>query len=104
MPKHLTIDAVLKALAEPTRRQMLERLSQGPVGVSQLAEPFDMSLAAVVQHLQGLEECGLIRTEKIGRVRTCRIEPGGLDGLTAWIADRRPPIERRLEVRDFAST
>lgn len=97
MLKHSTIDAVLKALAEPTRRQILERLSQGPVGVSQLAEPFDMSLAAVVQHLQVLEECGLIKTEKIGRVRTCRIEPGGLEGLTQWIADRRLPVERRLD-------
>jgi DNA-binding transcriptional ArsR family regulator len=99
MLKHQTLDAVLKALAEPTRRQILERLSEGPVGVSQLAEPFDMSLAAVAQHLQVLEECGLIRTEKIGRVRTCRIAPGGLAGLSRWIADRRLPIEHRLDRR-----
>lgn len=97
MLKHSSVDAVLKALAEPTRREILERLTKGPAGVSALAEPFDMSLAAVVQHLQVLEECGLIKTEKIGRVRTCRIEPGGLDGLAKWIADRRLPIERRLD-------
>ena len=97
MLKHSNIDAVLKALAEPTRREILERLTQGPAGVSQLAEPFNMSLAAVVQHLQVLEECGLIKTEKIGRVRTCRIEPGGLGGLAQWIADRRTPVERRLD-------
>jgi DNA-binding transcriptional ArsR family regulator len=97
MLKHSNIDTVLKALAEPTRRLILERLTQGPSGVSALAEPFDMSLAAIVQHLQVLEECGLIRTEKIGRVRTCRIEPGGLDGLSKWIADRRLPAERHLD-------
>ena len=97
MLKHLNIDAVLRALAEPTRRQILERLTEGPSGVSALAEPFDMSLAAIVQHLQVLEECGLIKTEKIGRVRTCRIEPGGLDGLSRWIAERRLPAERRLD-------
>lgn len=97
MLKHLNIDAVLKALAEPTRRQILERLTEGPSGVSALAEPFNMSLAAIVQHLQVLEECGLIKTEKIGRVRTCRIEPGGLDGLSQWIAERRTPAERRFD-------
>jgi DNA-binding transcriptional ArsR family regulator len=97
MLKHQDIDAVLKALAEPTRRQILERLTEGPSGVSALAEPFDMSLAAIVQHLQVLEECGLIKTEKIGRVRTCRIEPGGLAGLSQWIADRKTPAERRLD-------
>ena len=97
MLKHSNIDAVLKALAEPTRREILERLTQGPMSVSQLAAPFDMSLAAIVQHLQVLEECGLIKTEKIGRVRSCRVEPGGLDGLARWISDRRMPIERRLD-------
>ena len=96
MLKYLTVDTVLKALAEPTRREILERLSQGPMSVSGLAEPFDMSLAAIVQHLQVLEECGLIKTEKIGRVRTCRIEPGGLAPLADWITERRIPAERHL--------
>ena len=97
MLKHSTIDAVLKALAEPTRRDIMERLARAPASVSDLAVPYSMSLAAIVQHLQVLEECGLIRSEKIGRVRTCRIEPGGLDGLSHWIADTRTTTEKRLD-------
>ena len=97
MLKHLTIDAVLKALAEPTRREIMERLSKAPASVSDLAAPYTMSLAAVVQHLQVLEECGLIKSEKIGRVRTCRIEPGGLDDLSHWIAATRTMTEKRLD-------
>ena len=97
MLKHSNIDAVLKALAEPTRREIMERLSRAPASVSDLAAPYTMSLAAIVQHLQVLEECGLIRSEKIGRVRTCRIEPGGRDGLSHWIADTRTTTEKRLD-------
>ena len=91
------IDVSLRALAEPTRRAMVERLSFGPATVSDLARPFDMTLAAVVQHLQVLEESGLVRSEKIGRVRTCALAPGGLDGLADWIAARRAQVERRLD-------
>src|SRR5476651_492701 len=72
------IDRVFHALGDPTRRAILEKLSQGPISVSRLAEPLDITLAAVVQHLQVLEESGLVQTEKVGRVRTCRIEPAGL--------------------------
>ena len=97
MLNHLTIDDSLRALAEPTRRRIVERLSRGPASVSQLAEPFAMSLAAVVQHLQVLEESGLVRSQKIGRVRTCRIEPGGLKPLADWVAERRLFMERRLD-------
>ncbi|TIW16470.1 MAG: helix-turn-helix transcriptional regulator [Mesorhizobium sp.] len=97
MLNHSEIDSILKALVEPTRRSILERLSQGPATVSQLAEPFGMTFAAVLQHLQALEACGLIRSEKIGRVRTCRIEPGGLAPLADWIAERRIPAERQLD-------
>jgi DNA-binding transcriptional ArsR family regulator len=97
MLKHSAIDAVLKALAEPTRRDIMERLAHAPASVSDLAAPYAMSLAAIVQHLQVLEECGLIRSEKIGRVRTCRIEPGGLDGLSHWIANTRTTTEKRLD-------
>ena len=97
MLKHSTIDTVLKALAEPTRRDIMERLAHSPASVSDLAAPYAMSLAAIVQHLQVLEECGLIRSEKIGRVRTCRIEPGGLDGLSHWIANTRTTTEKRLD-------
>jgi DNA-binding transcriptional ArsR family regulator len=76
---------------------MVERLSAGPRSVSALAEPFDMTLAAVVQHLRVLEDCGLIRTEKVGRVRTCRIDPNGLSAVTRWIDERRSQWERRLD-------
>jgi DNA-binding transcriptional ArsR family regulator len=97
MLKYSKVDLILRALVEPTRREILERLSRGPATVSQLAEPFGMTFAAVLQHLQALEACGLIRSEKIGRVRTCRIEPGGLAPLAAWIAERRTPAERHLD-------
>ena len=92
-----TVDQVFHALADVTRRAILERLSRGPISVSQLAEPLDMTLAAVVQHLQVLEESGLVRTEKAGRVRTCQLEPAGLLVAEKWIADRRSAWERRLD-------
>lgn len=91
------IDESFRALAEPTRRAIVERLSLGPASVSDLARPFDMTLAAVVQHLQVLEACGIVRTEKIGRVRTCTIAPGGLDLVADWINARRAAAERRLD-------
>lgn len=92
-----TAGQVFHALGDATRRALLERLSEGPVSVSRLAEPLDMTLAAVVQHLQILEESGLVHTEKIGRVRTCQIEPAGLSAAERWIADRRTAWERRLD-------
>lgn len=88
---------VFQALGDPTRRAMLERLSRGPVSVSQLAKPLAITLAAVVQHLQVLERCGLLRTEKVGRVRRCRLEPSGLSGVERWIRDRRSLWEERLD-------
>jgi len=91
------VDRVFHALGDPTRRAILERLSQGPISVSRLAEPFGITLAAVVQHLQVLEESGLVQTEKAGRVRTCRIEPSGLSVADRWIGDRRSMWERRLD-------
>ena len=91
------IDRVFHALGDATRRTILEKLSQGPISVSRLAEPFDLTLAAVVQHLQVLEDSGLVETEKIGRVRTCRIEPQGLSVAEQWIRDRRTIWERRLD-------
>ena len=93
----LRVDRVFQALGDPTRRAILERLSNGPVSVSRLAEPLDITLAAVVQHLQVLEESGLVYTEKLGRVRTCRIEPGGLSVAEQWIKDRRTPLELKLD-------
>jgi DNA-binding transcriptional ArsR family regulator len=100
--KEPTIDRVFQALGDPTRRAIMEKLSEGPVSVSRLAEPFGITLAAVVQHVQVLEECGLVQTEKLGRVRTCRIEPAGLQVAAQWIRDRRSHWERRLDrLADF---
>ena len=90
------VDRIFHALGDPTRRAMAERLSVGPVSVSKLAEPLNMTLAAVVQHLRILEESGMVRTEKIGRVRTCRINPRGLDAVQQWIHDRRSVWEKRF--------
>jgi DNA-binding transcriptional ArsR family regulator len=93
----INIDRLFHALGDPTRRAMLDRLSQGPVSVSALAGPLGITLTAVVQHLQILEECGLARTEKLGRVRTCRIESSGFDALEQWIRSHRTVWERRLD-------
>lgn len=95
--KQPTIDLVFHGLGDPTRRAMMEKLSDGPKSVSRLAEPFGITLAAVVQHLQVLEECGLVQTEKLGRVRICTIDPAGMDLISRWIADRRSVWERRLD-------
>jgi DNA-binding transcriptional ArsR family regulator len=92
-----SLDRVFQALADPTRRVMVERLSRGPASVSQLAEPFAMSLAAVVQHVHVLEASGLVRSEKIGRVRTCHIEPAALAPAEEWIAERKTTWQRRLD-------
>jgi len=91
------IDRVFHALGDPSRRAIVEKLSEGPISVSRLAEPLAITLAAVVQHLQVLEESGLVRTEKVGRVRTCSIEPAGLSVAERWIDDRRSMWERRLD-------
>ena len=92
-----TVDQVFHALGDRTRRAILEKLSLGPTSVSTLAGPLEMSLAAVVQHLQVLEDAGLVHTEKLGRVRTCRIEPAGIEVAARWLADRRTIWERRLD-------
>jgi DNA-binding transcriptional ArsR family regulator len=91
------LDPLFHALADPSRRVMVERLSRGPASVSELAKPFAMSLPAVIQHLQVLESSGLVRSEKIGRVRTCRIEPAALRTAEQWIIERRTNWERRLD-------
>ncbi len=98
MLKHgAVLDRVFQALADPTRRAIMERLTRGPASVSQLAEPLPMSLPAVIQHLQVLEASGLIRSEKVGRTRTCRIEPATLRAAEEWLADRRTLWEARLD-------
>ena len=91
------LDLMFQALADPTRRGMVDRLSRGPVSVSELAKPFQMSLPAVVQHLQVLEASGLVSSQKIGRVRTVRIEPEALSQAEQWINDRRTTWVNRLD-------
>jgi DNA-binding transcriptional ArsR family regulator len=91
------LDRAFQALADPTRRAMVERLSRGPASVSELARPLVMSLPAVMQHLAVLETSGLVVSEKAGRVRTCRINSAGLSEAEQWIAGRRMEWERRLD-------
>jgi len=91
------VNRVFHALGDPTRRAILERLSERPLSVSGLAIPLGITLTAVVQHLQVLEECGLVDTEKLGRVRTCRLDVAGFSILQQWILDRRSAWERRLD-------
>jgi DNA-binding transcriptional ArsR family regulator len=95
--KKANIHRVFHALGDPTRRQILEILTAGPISVSQLATPLKMTLAAVVQHLQVLEESALVHTEKSGRVRTCRLDPAGFSVAQQWITDRRSVWEKRLD-------
>lgn len=98
MPNQLaSLDQVFQALADPTRRNMVERLVRGPASVSELARPQAMSLPAAMQHLQVLETCGLVRSEKTGRVRTCRIEPDALRAAEGWIGSQRTTWESRLD-------
>lgn len=92
-----SVDRLFSALADPTRRRMVERLSLGPVSVSELAQPFDMSLPAIVQHLQVLEQSGLVKTAKVGRVRTCTLDTETLSRAERWIAERRKSWVDRLD-------
>jgi len=91
------VDVIFHALADPTRRGIVERLGRGPASVSELAKPLPMSLPAVVQHLHVLEGSGLIRSDKVGRVRTCHLEVETLGTIQEWITARRAGWERRLD-------
>jgi len=91
------IDRLFHALGDPTRRAILDLLSRGPTSVTRLADPLGITLTAVAQHLQILEESDLAHTEKLGRVRTCRIEPAGFSLLEKWIRDHRTHWERSLD-------
>jgi DNA-binding transcriptional ArsR family regulator len=97
LSQRVHVDRVFHALGDPTRRAILERLSDGPISVSKLARPLDITLAAVVQHLQVLERSGLVHTQKLGRVRTCRMEPRGLSIAERWIDERRSLWEKRQD-------
>jgi DNA-binding transcriptional ArsR family regulator len=91
------LDRVFQALADPSRRMMVERLTRGPASVSELAQPLAMSLSAVVQHLAVLEDSGLVRSKKAGRVRICHVEAETLRNVERWITERRRIWERRLD-------
>lgn len=97
MSENINIDRLFHALGDPTRRAILDRLRERPLSVSRLAEPLGITLTAVMQHLQILEECGLAHTEKVGRVRTCRIGTGGLDALENWVKEHRTVWDQRLD-------
>jgi DNA-binding transcriptional ArsR family regulator len=105
----IDLDRTFRALADQSRRSMVERLTLGPASVSELAKPLAMSLAAVVQHVQVLEACGVVKREKVGRTRMCRIEGAAMTAAEEWIADRRRAWEARLHrlgdvLNDVATT
>jgi DNA-binding transcriptional ArsR family regulator len=92
-----SLDLMFQALADPSRRAMIDRLSRGPASVSELARPLAMSLPAVVQHLQLLEASGIVTSQKIGRVRTCSLDPASLSRAEQWLTDRRTAVAKRLD-------
>jgi DNA-binding transcriptional ArsR family regulator len=95
--QRVSVDSVFHALGDPTRRAILERVSEGPISVSSLAKPLRITLAATVQHVQVLEMSGLVHTTKVGRVRTCRMEAKGLSVVEQWINARRSLWEKRFD-------
>jgi DNA-binding transcriptional ArsR family regulator len=98
MPNQSTqLDRVFHALGDPTRRAVLSRLSGGPAPVSELARPFDMALPSFTQHLAVLEDCGLVRSKKRGRVRTYQLAPQPLKAAEHWMVEQRALWERRLD-------
>ena len=97
LDRTIDLDKTFQALADKSRRGMVERLTLGPASVSELAKPLAMTLAAVVQHGQILEACGVVKTEKIGRTRICQIEPAATTAAEKWIAGRRRGWEPRLD-------
>ena len=96
-PHSATLDGLFQALGDPARRGMVDRLCRGPASVSELAKPLAMTLSAVVQHLQVLEASGLVRSQKVGRVRTCQLDTGALESAERWLAGRRSQWEARFD-------
>ena len=94
------LTGVFRALTDPTRRAVLERLTRGPAPVSELAQPFEMALPSFVQHLQVLEKCGLVQSKKQGRVRTYTLAPQPLKAAEHWLSAQRVHWERRLDALD----
>ena len=94
------IDGIFRALADPTRRRVVERLNRSPASVSELAQPFEMALPSFIEHLKVLEGCGLVRSEKIGRIRTYQLAPAPLQLAENWLTEQRAQWERRLDQFD----
>ena len=92
------LDQAFHALADGNRRSIVARLARGAASVSELAAPLEVSLPTVMQHLDVLQRSGLVHTEKVGRVRTCRLEPGPMRAVELWLADHRASWERRLDL------
>lgn len=99
-PAARSVENVFRALSDPTRRRVLERLSGSPASVGELAERFDMALPSFVQHMRVLEDCGLVRSRKTGRVRTYRLAPRRFKLAEAWLVRQRTMWERRLDQLD----
>lgn len=97
MVKYSALDRTFAALADPTRREILERLSDGPASISELAQPFGMSMPGLLKHVRILEQAHLVTTHKRGRVRQCRLDPGYLDDAEQWIQQSRRRWELRLD-------
>ena len=97
MVQYQQLDRSLAALADPTRRAVLERLGRGTATISDLAEPFGISLTGMKKHVRVLEDAGLVSTEKVGRVRRCSLGPRRLDDVQAWMDDYRRMLDERLD-------
>jgi DNA-binding transcriptional ArsR family regulator len=97
MVQYQSIDRTFAALADPTRRAMLERLGRGSATISELAEPFGITLTGAKKHVRVLEDAGLVTTEKVGRVRRCTADPQRLDDVAVWIDGYRRMLEERLD-------
>jgi DNA-binding transcriptional ArsR family regulator len=97
MVQYQAVDLSFAALADPTRREILERLSRGPQSVSELAQPLGITLTGVKKHIRVLEDAGLVQTRKVGRVRECELGPDRLEYVEQWIADYRRAVEQRLD-------
>src|SRR5947208_16881075 len=96
-PRSVALDRMFRALADPSRRDIVTRLAQRPASIGELARRYPMSMSAVLQHLKLLEESGLVRSEKVGRVRTCRLDPRSLAAGDRWVTDQRARLQRLLD-------
>ena len=97
MAQHQPLDGLFLALSDPTRRAVIGRLSRGPASISELAAPFDMALPSFMKHIHQLEQSGWISSEKLGRVRTCRLDPATFTAAQAWLDEQRAVWDGRTD-------